>query len=249
MDAPTSSGAGEPLLGASDPLPCCSNPACLAVLASLKRATACPGCDVVAYCDAACLEADRAAHLIVCRRIAEEWFAQELALALRGRVDSQFNAARCLTCGRGADADPVEAARLLTSAAAGGHAAAALALGQAYRSGTGVAVDLEVAWRWCLRGAELRDVAAQAYVGACLLTGGCGAAADPVAAARWLTEAALSGHAESQFSLGGCYEFGAGVARDAAQARHWYESAVATNGGRHAAAEAALARLTQHCQC
>lgn len=227
-------------------LACCSNPACLAVLPEANPSSwaTCPGCDVVAYCSPVCLGADKPAHLVNCHRIAEEWFSQESLRARTGHPESQFHVARCLARGRGTDVDHAAAFGFFLRAAEAGHAAAASALAGCLRSGTGVEADPAEALRWFTRAAEMGDVDAQAYVGACYLTGGCGARPDASLAAHWLQAAASSGHVESQVSLGGCFEFGAGVPRDTAQARRWYEAALgASEGGHHAGAESGLARL------
>ena len=75
--------------------------------------------------------------------------------------EAQFNLAQLYDRGRGAAADPSEAARLYRAAADQGHAGAQVNLGRLYRDGRGVARDDAAAAGWYQRAADRGQPIAQ----------------------------------------------------------------------------------------
>jgi TPR repeat protein len=96
-----------------------------------------------------------------------------------------------------------------------GNGAAACKLGDA---------DLNLAFRWYRRGAELGSADAQNNLGSMLLNG-VGCERDPAQACDWYRRSAEQGNAEAQYNLAKRYLHGDGVHQDYSAARMWFEKA------------------------
>ena len=115
-------------------------------------------------------------------------FRQALALQ-PDYPEAQFNLAQLYDRGRGAAADPSEAARLYRAAADQGHAGAQVNLGRLYRDGRGVARDDAAAAGWYQRAADRGQPIAQFNL-AQMYASGNGVRQDDVAAHMWYSIAA-----------------------------------------------------------
>ncbi len=105
-----------------------------------------------------------------------------------------------------------------------GNAAAQRNIGQLYRLGLGVPMDLKVAANWYRLAADQGLSRAQANLGVMYLRGE-GVERDPVRAASWFAKAAEQGHTISQYNLALMLEQGYGVPRDTRQAARWFSEA------------------------
>ena len=111
---------------------------------------------------------------------------------------------------------------MLKQAAEGGHAGAALQLGNVYFGKYAVdakEVKTSDGIRWYTKAAEAGDAEAQYTLGMMYLNG-TGVPVDLMAAANWIEKAAHNDHAASQFQLGVMYCTAQGVPQDLTQARH-----------------------------
>jgi len=134
--------------------------------------------------------------------------------------------------------DPGEYARDLRAAADAGNGLAADDLGLAYRSGTGLSKDQDLANLWIARAVELLKTAAQNSDSAALFRLGQIAErgellplGNPLRysseytekiALDYVSRAAALGNADAMLNLGRDYHSGYLVTRDAKQARYWY---------------------------
>ena len=118
-----------------------------------------------------------------------------------------------------------------------GDADAAFNVGQAYRLGKGVPLDLSTAQNWFERSARKGHVDAQATLGLLLFQSG-----NRVAAMRWLTSAADAGEPRAMLMVGTALYNGDGIAADPVKA-YAYVSRAAAQG--LAPAKATLADLDQ----
>ena len=116
-------------------------------------------------------------------------------LARTGLAEAQILLARQYDTGRGAPADPQQAAQWFSQAAAAGNAEADRELGRAYAEGDGVPVDPAASLAHYRAAAEAGDVPAERAMGALSAHGAPGMAADPVEAMRWLALAGSRGDA------------------------------------------------------
>ena len=105
-----------------------------------------------------------------------------------------------------------------------GDADAAFNLGQAYRLGRGVSIDLAQAQTWLERAARKGHVDAQTTLGLLLFQNG-----NHVAAMRWLNGAAEAGEPRALLMVGTALYNGDGVARDPVKA-YAYVSRAAAQG-------------------
>ena len=115
-------------------------------------------------------------------------FRQALALQ-PDYPEAQFNLAQLYDRGRGAAADPSEAARLYRAAAEDGHLGAQVNLGRLYRDGRGVARDDSEAAGWYRRAADRGQPIAQFNL-AQMYRSGDGVSQDDAAAYMWYSLAA-----------------------------------------------------------
>ena len=116
----------------------------------------------------------------------------------------------------------------LRKAAEQGKATAQFALGNAYRSGEGVAEDSVEAVKWYRKAAEQGDARAQFNLGVDYRKGE-GVAKDLVEAVKWYRKAAEQGHAAAQCSLGVASYKGEGVARNPVEGYAWINLAAVTD--------------------
>jgi TPR repeat protein len=116
--------------------------------------------------------------------------------------------------GRGVDRDPVEAARWLERAAAGGRPRAAAVLATLYSSGAGVAVDAERAVLLARQAAERGLSQGQSLLAFHLAFRPDPSGRDPAAALPWLRAAAEQEDPWALFILGQMYRYGDLVERD-----------------------------------
>ncbi|MGH6851283.1 MAG: tetratricopeptide repeat protein [Methylocella sp.] len=104
--------------------------------------------------------------------------------------------------------DPAEAHKLRLAAAEQGYARAASTLGDLYREGLrGSAPDLQTAFTWFKKAAELGDADSAAGVG-WMLREGTGVAKDEAAALQWFLKAFEMKSPEAAIALGQIYAFG-----------------------------------------
>ena len=118
-----------------------------------------------------------------------------------------------------------------------GDADAAFNLGQAYRLGKGVALDLSQAQNWLERAARKGHVDAQTTLGLLLFQNG-----NRVSAIRWLSRAAEAGEARALLMVGTALYNGDGITADPIKA-YAYVSRAAAQG--LAPAKATLADMDQ----
>lgn len=133
--------------------------------------------------------------------------------------------------------DAAAAVQIWQPLAAKGDADAAFNLGQAYRLGKGVPLDLATAQGWFERAARKGHVDAQATLGLLLFQSG-----NRVGAMRWLSAAADAGEPRAMLMVGTALYNGDGIAADPVKA-YAYVSRAAAQG--LAPAKATLADLDQ----
>ncbi len=93
-------------------------------------------------------------------------------------------------------------------------------LGELYRKGKGVQLDLEQGFEWLMRAALLGDTEAMREVGQCLVVGE-GVGQDPKQGLEWLLLAAREGDTDAPVLIGIAYEDGLGVTKDTKAALAW----------------------------
>jgi len=122
--------------------------------------------------------------------------------------------------------DYSRAVEIFRPLAEAGDAEAQYNLAILYRSGHGVAKDLEKSRQWFLRAAEQGIAAAQYHLGYMYDTGE-GAEQNDRYAFLWYRKAAEQGHPKAQTNLGVMYANGSGVAQDLKLAYVWFNLAAA----------------------
>lgn len=154
---------------------------------------------------------------------AQEWLQRAVD---QNHLQASTMLARMFLTGErvGIEYDPVQAAALLARSASRGDAEAQYYLGLLYRSGTGVAQDLEIAFNWILASAEQQYVLAE-YELSRAYSRGEGTPLDTAKALYWLETAAGNGHVEAQFFLANAYDTGEGAPQNTSQALRWYRRA------------------------
>ncbi len=95
---------------------------------------------------------------------------------------------------------------------------------QAYRKGDGVTLNLEKAFEWYQKAANLGHAQAMSNLGVCYGFGK-GVAQNDARAVQWYKKAAKSGRAQAMYNLGFRYGSGKGVAQNDARAVKWYKKA------------------------
>ncbi|MDP8232272.1 MAG: tetratricopeptide repeat protein, partial [Candidatus Zophobacter franzmannii] len=109
-----------------------------------------------------------------------------------------------------------------------GDAYAQFSLGFCYQTGQGVEKDLNEAFKWYLKAAELEFADAQYLLGYCYQNGQ-GVEADIDEAFKWYLKSVENGSSRGMYYLGSCYQDGQGVEADIDEALKWYLKA-AENG-------------------
>lgn len=135
---------------------------------------------------------------------------------------------------------PPELASLAESAEKG-NAAAARELGQRYKNGNGVDVDLTLAEHWWEKAAEAGDATSMWDLGYFHLIGKY-LDRDPDKAIKWFERAAAAGSDEAAFELGLAYENGQFVPQDYDAAEVWLKKAAELG---HPSAQSELVLLGQ----
>jgi len=97
-------------------------------------------------------------------------------------------------------------------------------LGINYEEGEGVPKDMEKAYYWYAKAAELGNAEAQNRLGMCYEEGE-GVPKDLKKANYWYAKAAGQGYAIAQCNLGYNYDMGIGVPQDLVKANYWYAKA------------------------
>ncbi len=120
---------------------------------------------------------------------------------------------------------------LYEEGAALGYPRAMAVLGNMYRQGLGMAVDLRKAAQWYERGAAGGSRSAQSSL-ADMLESGDGIPRDVARAAKLYEQSARQGFPDAQFALGISYEFGQGVPRNRKTAIYWLDEAARQGDGR-----------------
>ena len=135
-----------------------------------------------------------------------------------------------------------------------GHARAQNKLGVMYVNGQGVSQDYKEAFKWLLKSAEQKNLAAQRLIRASYhklhkevaeqgdsyaqrFLGdsyylGLGVTQDYAEAAKWYKKTAEQGDSVSQIILGAMYEKGKGISKDFVEAYKWFSISGETGNGR-----------------
>lgn len=116
----------------------------------------------------------------------------------------------------------------------GGDAAAQVAVGESYATGSGVAQDLKLAAEWYQKAAGKGDVAAELHLAVLYRDGGKGLERDMTQAAEWYRRAADQGDVGAQGMMGTLYSMGQGVGQSYAEAYYWLDLAAAVKGPKQA---------------
>lgn len=150
-----------------------------------------------------------------------------IALAKAGNAKAQHDLGMLHLEGRFVKKDSAEAAKWFERAAVQGLANAQFNLGVLYERGEGVAQNDRLAFFWYQSAAEKGMARAQHNL-ATAYAEGKGIAKNYPKAVEWFTKSAMAGLGASQYSLAMIYERGLATGTpDLAQARNWYEKAVA----------------------
>lgn len=145
-----------------------------------------------------------------------------------GDPKAQFELGEALWKGSlGAKADKIEAIKLYRESAENNYFDAILKLATIHDYEPGGTFDLNEAFRWYKKAAELSSPYAQYCVGHCYARGH-GVAQNDVEAAAWYRKSALQrppGFSAAQHALGSCYLRGVGVPQDYLKAVYWLRKA------------------------
>lgn len=168
--------------------------------------------------------------------------------AQAGDAKSQFNLGMLYLAGRVGDKNPTEAAKWFERAAEQGVATAQFNLGVLYQRGEGVTQNDERAVSWYRKAATQNFAQAQHNL-ATAYAEGKGTDRSYPKAAEWFAKSAEAGLSQSQYSLGALHESGLISGQpDKAEARRWYERALAKGDKRASARLAALNAPAQPAQ-
>jgi TPR repeat protein len=118
----------------------------------------------------------------------------------------------------------------LLAKANGGDAAAQVAVGDCYATGTVAARDLRQAALWYQKAAVKGDIGGELRLAALYRDGGKGFARDMAQAAAWYRTAADQGDVDAEATMGTLCSMGQGVAQDYAEAYYWLDLAASVTG-------------------
>ena len=135
-----------------------------------------------------------------------------------------------LAAGRMAAAQAAEIDPALLAKAAGGDAAAQVAVGESYASGAGVTQDSKLAAEWYQKAADKGDIAGELHLATLYRDGGKDFPQDMVQAAAWYLKAADQGDVRAEATMGTLYSMGQGVEQNYAEAYYWLDLAAAVKG-------------------
>lgn len=153
--------------------------------------------------------------------------------ALAGVSKAQYSLAHCYHDGFGVAKSPAQAVAWLRRAADAGDVSAQVFLASWYRSGDGVEKSLATAIMWLRRAAAAalpESKVAQYQLAGMLGEGGEGVVVDLAEAFALLVLSAEAGFVDAQIRVAECYQWGTGVAVDAAKAAAWRRRARAGGG-------------------
>lgn len=122
----------------------------------------------------------------------------------------------------------------LMAKATAGDAAAQVAVGESYASGSGVPQDYNAAAEWYRKAADKGDLAGELHLAALYRDGGKDFDRDMVQAAQWYRKAADQGDVSAQGTMGTLYSMGQGVEQSYGEAYFWLDLAAAVPGPRQA---------------
>lgn len=140
--------------------------------------------------------------------------------AEQGYVDAQISLAICYRDGVGVEKDINQTCYWLEKAGNIGNVDAQFWLARHYFENK----EVEKAFPWYMKAAELGDAKAQNMVGRCYREGW-GVDKDIFTAFDWYKKAAEQGEATAAYNLAVCYQDGNGITKDVARALYWYEQA------------------------
>ncbi len=164
--------------------------------------------------------------------------------ARAGNPEAQYNMGMLHLSGRLGEKSTSEAAKWFGRAAEQGIAIAQFNLGVLYQRGEGVAQNDKQAFFWYQSAAEQNYPQAQHNL-ATAYAEGQGIAPNYPKAAEWFAKSAEAGLSQSQFSLGALHERGLITGQpNPAEARRWYERALAQGDTRASERLAALDAAT-----
>jgi localization factor PodJL len=171
-------------------------------------------------------------------RVAPPTLERALQLANQGNATAQtLIGIRAQGATDGSAANPAEAFKWLSQAAAQGQAVAQYRLGTLYERGQGVAANPATAAGWYEKAANQGNRLAMYNLAVALANKSLGRQNMPEAA-RWFSRAAALGLVDAQFNLAVLYERGDGVPQSLLDAYKWYMIAAAAgdNGAQQRAA-------------
>ena len=135
-----------------------------------------------------------------------------------------------LLAGRVAGAQAAGIDPAMMAKATAGDAAAQVAVGESYASGTGVTRDYRLAAEWYQKAADKGDIAGELHLAALYRDGGTDFPQDMVKAAAWYLKAADKGDVSAQVTMGTLYSMGQGVEQNYAEAYYWLDLAASVEG-------------------
>jgi hypothetical protein len=142
-----------------------------------------------------------------------------------GYWKGQANLGAAYITGRGVTKDPAEALKWLRQAAGQGELTAQLNLAVLLDQGRDLPKDLKESVTWYEKAATQGSVVAAARLGRVYLTGEGGLSREPIAAAKWLKQAAEAGNAEAQNTYGLMEQEGTGMEKNPREAVEWFKRA------------------------
>lgn len=154
----------------------------------------------------------------------EEAFRYITMLADDGDAAYMYKAGLCLLNANGTPADAERAVEYLQDAAQAEYIPAQMKLADCYRSGTGIAPNLQEMFYWYNLAARAENAEAQTKLGYCYYKG-LGIVVNYEKAAFWLKRAADGGSVEAMLMLGYLYRDGVGVDPSEKTALQWFGKA------------------------
>lgn len=170
--------------------------------------------------------------------LAEAWTAYNIGqykktislvtpLANEGNPRAQVMLGRCFENGLGVDQNPAVAAQWFQLAAEQNDSEAQVLLAYCYELGSGVPKNDQQVMNLFTRAAQNGNAEAQFNLAMNYSQGLYGAPKNDQEAFKWAQAAANQGYAQAERFLGACYEYGFGVQANPAQAKIWYDKAMA----------------------
>lgn len=148
-------------------------------------------------------------------------------LANEGNPRAQVILGRCYENGLGVAQDEAVAAQWFQLAAEQNDSEAQVLLAYCYELGSGVPKNDQQVMNLFTRAAQNGNAEAQFNLAMNYSQGLNGAPKNEAEAFKWAQASANQGYAQAERFLGACYEYGFGVQADQAQAKIWYDKAIA----------------------